>query len=676
MTVFLDFETRSEADLKKVGAWTYSEHPSTEIICASWAIDDGPVHEWTNWFLGEPSNERELEISFPLQAAIEAGHTVEAHNVAFEYSIWKNVCVARYGWPEIALERWRDTMALASYYALPPALDNLARVLGLPGKDPEGSRLISKYSKLHLKTAKRVIPSEDLEKFVKYCRKDVEIERAAANILGELPEDEEAIFLHDLAVNARGMYLDQPGILKASAVVEERSLELEEEFRELTGLGPGQRDKIIAWSAVGGVLLDNLQADYIDDLLEAPPMEGSPVGDLESGPVRRALEIRRAHNKASIKKLSAMLRHRGRDGKARFQTRYHGAVTGRNTGAGFQPLNLKRGYKKEPPEQLVRNIEAGNAAWLDCLYGDAMEAVANASRHWITASKGCRIIAGDYVSVEAVLLACVAGEEWKVKAFRNQELIYERMGDKIHGLPPGTVTAETHPVERRDGKTGELAFGYQGALGAWLKFDNSGRHSDERIIQICRAWRNEHPAIVGLWRGLEDAAVEAVQYPGRVTGYREIGFERVDAWLTMILPDGKRLWYWAPQVRLTMPQWHKPDEREDCATGDCNCTPRPQVVYMAQKEGRWRRQYTYGGKLTENAIQAISRQILKPAEMRVGAQYGYPVVLSVYDEIVCDVPIGHGSAEEFKEIMEHPLPAFAEDWPIRAEVWEGHHYKK
>jgi len=669
MTIVLDFETRSEADLTKVGAWSYSEHPSTEIICASWAVDDGKIDHWVNPDIGRVPGVRS---KFPIDDWAYMGYPgqishIEAHNAAFEVSIWENIGVKRLGWPEIPLDRWRDSMALASYYALPAALDKLCRPLGLPGKDPEGGRLITKYSKLHLPTSKSEIPPEDLAKFVAYCDNDVELERKVGNILGELPEDEEKIWLHDFMVAHRGLRLDRSGIVGARRIVDDRAADLEAEFKELTGLKPGQRDKVLAWLAERGLEMENLQKDTIDDLLDGLD---SPKGD-----VRKALSIRRRHARASTKKMDAMLRHCGNDGRARWQTRYHGAATGRNTGSGFQPLNLSRGEGVDP-DQMVRDINVGSAKWLDCLYGDAMEAVGNASRHWITASRGNRIIAGDFASIEAVVLAFVAGEKWKMQAFLDGEPIYELMGDEIHGLPPGTVTKKTHPFERQDGKTGELAFGYQGALGAWRNFDDSDRHTDERVIEICRAWRGKHDATTSLWPAMDDAALDATRYPDQeFEAIEGISFERVDGWLTMVLPDGKRLWYWAPEIRMTMPQWHKIDEREDCASGDCDCSPRPQLTYMSQKEGRWQRTYTYGGKLTENAVQAISRQILKPAELAAEAA-GYPVILSVYDEVVCDVPEDFGSAKEFTQIMEYYSGDWYRGWPIRAEVWEGERYRK
>lgn len=681
MTVFLDFETRSEADLRKVGAWAYSQHPSTEIICACWSVDEGPVQEWTNGALGmaklgiEPEPPLDL-----LDLAYDPGE-FEAHNVAFEYSIWRNVCVERYGWPMIDLERWRDTMAVCAYYALPRALDNACRALGLPGKDPEGARLITKYCKLHLKTAKREIPEEDLRKFVAYCRQDVGIERCLAYTLGDLPDAELEVFLNDFAVAERGIALDEQGIATARLVVEERAAELEEEFAAMTGsLGPGQVAKIREMLAEIPFYLElpNLQVGTIDELLDEGRVGDEPVLFIHPD-ARRILEVRRAHAHASTKKLDAMLRQRGSDGRARFQTIYHGAGTGRNTGTGFQPLNLKRGYDEDDvtPEQLVRDVMVGDPRWLDALYGDATKAVAKASRHWIVAPEGSRIIAGDFSSIEAIISAVQAGEQWKIDAFRDPKFpLYERTADRIWRLPEGTVTKKTHPEERQDGKKCELAFGYQGALGAWRKFDRSLRHDDAAVLGFVREWRQMNPMIVEAWGKTEDAMVEAVAYPGRVTGWGEHEmFERVDGWLTMILPDGKRIWYWAPELRMAWPQWHQPSERDDCGTGDCDCQQRLQVTYMAQKEGRWRRTYTYGGKAWENRTQSIARQILKPAELRI-RDAGYRQVLGVYDEAVCEVLNGWGSVKELEELMNEPAGDWCADWPIRAKGWEGLRYRK
>lgn len=671
MTVTLDFETRSKADLGKVGTWAYSEHPSTEIICAAWGVGTEPIR---TWIMGNPP-------PLDLFTLIRSPALIEAHNVAFEKSIWANVAVKRLGWPRIGAEQWRDTMAVAAYYGLPQALHRLAHALGFEGKDPEGGRLITRYSKLYLPTSKIDIPASDLHKFVAYCVKDVAIEQSVSDMLGDLPERELPIWFLDQEMNERGIGLDITGIYKASEIVDQRADELTREYQALTGVSPTQRDKSLEWFLEHGCPLENMQADYLEEVLD----------DLPSGPVRQAVTIRLAINKASTKKLDAMARNAGLDGRARFQTRYHGAATGRNTGVGLQPLNLNRGFPDMEPEQLVADVMHGDAAFLDALYGNAMDAVAKASRYWIKAAPGHKIVAGDFASVEAIVLACLAGEEWKVNAFASGVKIYEAMADKIYRLPPGTVTKATHPLERQDGKTGELAFGYQGALGAWLKFDDSGRHTDEAIVGFCKAWRMAHPMTVDFWGELELSALEAMRHPKELHRVANglIAFQIVDErdgsgdglfWLTMILPNGKRLWYYRPEIRVGMPHWHQPaydaetGEPNEHAAKTCDCRPVPKLTYMATKEGQWKRVFTYGGKLTENAVQATSRELLCHAALRAQAA-GYPVILTVYDEIVTEPPLDFGSASGLVELMED-MPQWATGWPIRAVAWEGDRYRK
>lgn len=662
----LDFETRSYADLKKVGAWAYAEDFTTDVICCAWGIDREPIQTW--W----PGKHKNNDMPNDLLAHIVTGGLVEAHNVSFEKAIWKHVMV-RYGWPEIPAEQWRDTMAVAAYYALPLALDRLAYALGFQGKDPDGARLITKYSKLYLKTAKEIIPLEDFEKFVAYCVKDVQIEQSISDYLGDLPARELPLWLLDQEINERGLYLDRAGIDRAAALVDRVAGELSAEYYSLTGVNPTQRDASMVWFGAHGFPLENMRADYLEELLENIPQ----------GAVRRAIEIRLEINKASTKKLDAMARQVNFDGRARFQTRYHGAQTGRTAGTGFQPLNLNRGFSDMDPDQLVADIMLDDPAWLTALYGNAMDAVAKASRYWIMADRGNKIVSGDFVSIEAVVLACLADEQWKIDAFTAGVKIYEHMADKIYNLPPGTVTKATHPMERQDGKIGELAFGYQGALGAWLKFDDSGRHTDEAILRICRAWRDEHPATVAFWWNLENAALNALRAPGTRQDVGAIVCQTVDEWLSMRLPGNKCIWYYRPEIRVGLPHWHQPaydpvtGEPNDHAAGSCDCRPVPKLTYMANKEGQWKRVYTYGGKLAENATQATAREILAHASLRVEAA-GYPIILTVYDEIVTEPEIGFGSAEELAAIMSDG-PTWAHGWPIRVEAWEsgpGGRYRK
>lgn len=675
--VWIDFETKSYADLGLVGAWQYSLHPTTEIIVLCWRIRHGPsedvpepsvpeVKHWVPYPPGSFGNTMPRD----LYLAIQAGYEVEAHNYSFEMAHWTNIMVPRYGWAPIRAEQWRDTMAVACYYAMPAKLESLLRALGMPGKNAEGGRLITKYSKLYLPSSwKGPIPPEDMAKWITYCKEDVLREEAVSDYLGDLPDRELPVFLLDQEINLRGLRLDRAGIDAASRVVEQRAAELHEAFRSITGLNPTQGAKIIAWAAERGVVLENMTADYLEGLLE---------GDMPAGPVRDALMIRLKINKASTKKLAAMARQSSATGRALWQQRYHGAQTGRQTGSGFQPLNLTKSWEDIEPDMLVRDIMHRDPSWLDAVYGDAMEAVSKASRHWIVAEEGHQIYAGDFVSIEAVICAVLAGEEWLVEAFRQGVPIYELEAEKVHGLPPGTVTKATHPRERQDGKTCSLAFQYQGALNAWLKFDDSGRHTDDRIIEICKAWRAAHPAIVQFWRDLEEAAIDAVKEPGVMffAGESPIAFQIVDEWLSMILPNEKRIWYREPTLKVKPPAWHQPATKEDCRDGTCRCRPQAQLTYKAQKEGQWKEVSTYGGKLAENACQAVSREYLIPSMLNV-RKHGYPIILSVYDEVVCEVPDGHGSKAEFEELLANaPGREWASGWPIRVDAWVGSRYKK
>ena len=665
----MDFETVSEIDITKSNAWTYSEHPSTEVICLAWKIDDSPTEAGVNYPYSTFGSEGRFKtMRHPpghIAYGIRNNALFEAFNVPFEFSVWHNVMVKRHGWPEIAIERWRDPQAVAAYLALPLSLDALASALGFEGKDPQGKRLITKYSKLHLPTAKRYIPPEDVIAFTEYCIKDEDIEYNVSQWLGELPNDELRIWQHDLRTNLRGLYLDIPGIHDAIAIVEARSAELSDQFFELTELRPGQHAKVKQWLYDHGHELDDMQGETVKKFLEA-----DDIRDV----VREALGYRASFNKASTKKLASMLRNAASDGRARFQYRYHGTITGRNSGSGFQPLNLTRNDDRIPPGMLIRDIGYRNAKYLDAIYGDAMDAVSKSMRHYITAAPGKRLIVGDYTSIEAIVLAVLAGEQWKIDAFHNKEKIYERTADKIYKLPPGTVNKKDHPDKRQDGKVCELMAGYQGSVGGWRKFDSSDRHSDDEVRAIVYAWRDEHPYTVDFWGDLEGAGMRVIQGGDeeQVGEHLLMGME--GGFMYMEAPDNKRMWYPEPYLAMAMPGWHNPTDDEECAAGVCECKPNLQIHYKAWQEGQWRVVRTYGGHLAENACQFIARQLLMPAYLRA-LDHDYFVTLTVYDELMAEMEYGHGSAKELKELMEVP-PKWAHDWPINAECWEGERYRK
>lgn len=669
-----DFETKSFADLQAVGSWVYSEHETTDVICFCYRIDHpDEAIEIAEWWPGQPLPEG-------LYRAVEAGYLFEAHNVAFEYGIWMNVMARKYGAPPLAIKQLRDTMASACYLALPAKLDMLAKTLGSGGKHPEGRRLIDTYCCLHKPKAQLTIPPEDFRLFLEYCRQDRDEEHKISEFLGDLPERELEIFHFNMEVNIRGVYLDLAGIENAIAIAEDAAVDLLAKFKNITGdIGPRQTAKLKAWFLEQGFDFPNLRKETLDQALKDTEL------DIPQGPVRDAITTRKSLNKSSLSKLEKMAKQRGTDGRSRFQTRYHGAGTGRETASGWQILNMVRNWETVDPEDLVHAISFRDKRYLGALYGDVMEALSKAGRHWLQAAEGNILRAADYTSVEAIVLSALAGEEWKLEAFRQKRPIYCITGAKVHNMDPSIPLSmskddfsKLYPEIYKDGKTGELAFGYQGALNAWLKFDNSGRHTDARIIEMCKAWRAEHPATVGFWRALEAAGLEATEYPGRLTGVGQIGFETKDQWMTMILPNGKRIWYWDPQIKLKMPHWHQPyDEKghPECFNGTCNCRLKPTLSYMAVKQGHFTRVYTYGGHHAENATQATSREIMMPAAMAAN-KAGYHVILTVYDEVVAETRKGFGSVKEFEQIIMDSTPPFARDWPLSAKGWEGPRFKK
>jgi DNA polymerase len=648
MICYIDFETKSEVDLSQAGQWAYSEHVSTELICAVFAWDDHVVE----WLPGMP---------FP---AVPGGALYYAHNVGFEYSIWQNRAKALYGWPSPPpVESWRDTMALANYYALPGGLGKLAPVLGLGKKDPAGDRLITKYSKLYLKTAKRFIPEHDLALFVKYCVQDVELERAVHSKLGDLPHAEQKVWEGDFMMNVRGLKIDLESVRIAKELVETRNKELSMQFRKVVGVNATQRDKVLHWLRERGIELQDMKAETIE----------KSANDLSlPSEIRDCLNIRNRLSKASTKKLSAMLNQTGSDGRVRFHSQYHGARTGRHAGRGVQLLNLSRGSGHDA-ESLMSAIRAKNLKFLDAVYGDAVSAIGGAIRHFIMAEEGKCLIEGDFASIEAVVLACLAGEEWKVTAFRERKPIYEMTAEMIYGLPQGTVTKKTHPNERQDGKTGELAWGYQGALGAWRQIDKSERHTDERVIEMCKAWRAKNPKIVQFWYTAQDMAINAVRFPGEKFTFRGLSYLKEGDFLSMELLNGKKIWYYAPELRLTMPHYHSPKTKPECANGECYCEPQPQLTYMHWRNKQWLRVPTYGGSLVENITQASARELLVHSLDQVNQEFD--VILAVYDAIAVEAEDTEEEEQKLARLM-GVRPPWAKNWPIFVDTWRAKRYKK
>lgn len=344
-----------------------------------------------------------------------------------------------------------------------------------------------------------------------------------------------------------------------------------------------------------------------------------------------------------------------------FLMRHQGkiCVTG-NSGAGIQPQNFPSRIKvSAPPEEMLNVIMMGGLALHNALYDDDPMSTAGAlTRSVLVAAEGKELIAGDYSAIEGRGLAWLAGEESELEVYRSDKDVYVATASMILHKAYEDITKDER---NRVGKVATLACGYGGSVGAVRKFGGEGLLDDEIVSQIVRPWREAHPRTVAFWYELERACMSAVAEKGKIFSARGISYTVRDQFLMCRLPPGRLLFYYDPRIMPVRTSWG-----ED----------KDSVTYMTvdSLSHKWRRTNTYAGKLAENCTQAICRDIMAEAMLRM-EEAGYPIVITVHDEIVCEVTEGFGSVEEFEGLM-CKVPEWATGFPIRASGWRGKRYKK
>lgn len=343
--VHIDFETRSSADLKTVGAWLYAEHPDTEVLCVAWCEDDERVDVTAgDYWHADPDRPEAIHSLDGIAADVLDGKAIMvAHNANFEQAIWQRHMVERFGFPPIPPERWQCTLAKALRHGLPGKLEKVGEWLDLPiQKDMEGNKIMQRLSKPRRISKKNPdkrwwLPEdapEDFEKLYRYCVQDVETERLVDKALMDLAPDEQELWVIDQHINQHGVMLDMEAIHAALSLIEVHNKDLVEAFRAITdGINPTQRAKVLAWLNEQGVMCDNLRAETVDEILS---------GDNLTYDVRRAIELYQAANRTSLAKYGAMLERCSVDGVLREIIQFHGAHTGRWAGRGVQLQNLAR----------------------------------------------------------------------------------------------------------------------------------------------------------------------------------------------------------------------------------------------------------------------------------------------------------------------------------------------
>lgn len=489
----IDFETRSAADLKKVGSWMYSRHESTEVMCLAWHLPGMGKRETKLWHpkyphLGIHDEGDSLE---PLFDYIRAGGMVEAHNSFFEMCIWRNVCVPVHGWPEIQDWQWLCTAAKASAHALPRKLSEVCEALGLAErKDDKGESLLRKYSR-PAKLTKRQLESgifsdgelmwnEELQGFLSlwaYCRQDIRAEVGVSYAVPDLSPREEALWRLTTLMNLRGVYIDVPLCRAALAMVSKIKAKLNGELEVITGIEGirgSQRDQVRAWLVEHeGLELPDTTSATLEWFIDRD--------DSITDRARRVITILKEVNRTSTNKYAAMLNHVDSDGRARENLVYCGAErTGRFAGKGIQVHNLPKGRftlplaKKDRGKAIdfgVDDIMSQDLPWCEAMHGDVMNLIASCLRGAIIAPPGRELVWADYAAIEARCILWEAGATDALKVFDGGGDIYCDMASGIYGR---TITKENvqtinamGATERDFGKVAILGLGY--GMG-FLKF--------------------------------------------------------------------------------------------------------------------------------------------------------------------------------------------------------------
>lgn len=682
--LWLDLETYSETPIKN-GTHIYAEH--AEIMLFAWAVNNNPVQVW-DVTSGE-SIPTELR-----KTLLDPNVILFAHNSHFDRT------VLRYHWPKLKLDisRWRDTMVQALSHGLPGALGALCEVLNLPqdkAKDKEGKALIQLFCKPRpknsaLRRATSATHPEEWRRFVEYAVLDIESMR---EVHKRLPKwnyqgNELALWHLDQEINDRGVRMDIELAKAAVNAVEQEQKRLAKRTQEMTEgevQAATQRDAMLQHiTKAFGIELPDMQKSTLERRINDPDI---PLA------LRELLTIRLQASSTSTSKYKALMNGISSDNRLRGTLQFCGASrTGRWAGRLFQPQNLPRATLNK--DTIDIGIDALKADCADLLFDNIIELASSAIRGVIIPPNGKKLVVSDLSNIEGRMLAWLAGENWKIKAFSDFDKgigadLYKLAYARAFNIKPEEVTKD----QRQIGKVMELGLGYGGGVAAFLTFaltygmdleelataalpnipvkvqrdamswykksveQNQTYGLSERVFITCdslkRMWRNAHPETVSFWYELEEAVKRAITSPGVTIPCRKLKVRRDGAWLRVVLPSGRAVCYPSPRL----------DDG--------------QISYMGTNpySRKWQRLKTYGGKLVENVTQAAARDVLAGNMPQIEAA-GYAIVLTVHDEIISEAPDTKYYSPEHLSLLLATNPEWAPDLPLNAGGFEAYRYRK
>ena len=649
----IDIETRSSIEIGKAGLYRYAQSPDFGILLFAYQMGEGPV-EIIDLAQGEEIPRQVVE------ALQDPGITKHAYNAAFE---WYCLNTAGYRTP---LEQWRCTMAHSLYCGYPAGLDATGKAVGLPQdkqKLTAGKALI-RYFCVPCKPTKNNgnrtwnLPKHAPEKwelFKGYCRQDVVAEH---NILRRLeqfpmPEEEERLWQMDVRMNAFGVRVDEE-LTDGALYIDERSRQdLMGEAMGITGIdNPNSTVQLMEWLEKNGTETDNLRKATVTDLLAGQPADN----------VKRMLEIRQQLGKTSVKKYEAIRKAKGEDGRVRGLTQYYGANrTGRWAGRLVQMQNLPRNYIGTLDEAR-KLVEQKNYEGLRLIYGNVPDTLSQLIRTAFIPSEGNKFVVADFSAIEARVIAWLAGEQWVNEVFATHGKIYEATASQMFHVPVEKIKKGNPEYSlRQKGKVATLALGYQGGTAALIAMGALDMGlTEEELPDIVARWRNANRRICDLWYKVEQAALMAMQtaQPQAVNGLvfsLEGDLLYGQTFLTVQLPSGRKLFY--PKPFLQENQFGK----------------LALHYYSTGSSKKWGVESTYGGKMTENIVQAVARDCLAETLKRIEDR-GLHVVFHVHDEVIIDAP-AETTVDGVCGLMSEPIP-WAPGLILKGAGFEGQYYKK
>ena len=650
-TLSIDLETYSDIDIGKSGLYKYCASPNFKILLFAYKFDDEPVQ-----IIDLEQGEELPELI--INALSDSNITKSAYNAAFEIN-----CINKF-W-QSPIEQWECTMIKGLYCGYPAGLAAIGDAMGL-GEDKKkmavGKALIRKFCVPCRPTKTnggrtRNLPHHEPEQwrlFKEYCKRDVETEYEVKKRLSnvEFPHQEQALWIIDQIINARGVQLDMDLVNGALEVSEKITEELTNEAIQISGLdNPNSVSQLKEFlEKETGEEIESLNKAAVPELIEK----------VDSEKVKRLLQIRQELSKTSTKKYVTMANAVCDDNRVRGLLQFYGANrTGRWAGRLVQVQNLPRNYidTLDLARELVKKKDTDA---LKMIYGNVPDTISQLIRTAFIAKPGHELVVADFSAIEARVISWLAGEAWRLNVFETHGKIYEASASQMFGVPLEKIKkGNPEYALRQKGKVAELALGYQGGSGALIQMGALKMGLTEaELPEIVERWRNANRRIVDLWATVEASVYTVLRTGNSVSIQRGISFSMQNGDLAIILPSGRQLFYL-----------------------NCKLVPgsyKDQITYMGvnQTTKKFERTPTYGGKLTENIVQAIARDCLAVSICNLDF-HGFRPLMHIHDEVICEVPKGNPefSLEKAIELM-CIKPNWANDLPLNAAGFVSDYYMK